>query len=188
MSNKTTYVAWILLTVALCAWAAVGFLAQTIQSKTASHHKHAADSLYSSSQASRMSALQSLVGTTAKDRASLSAIAVVDPASLSDMVTNAGVSMGIPISITDANSLTGVPVASTGAAGALPIQAFTFVANASGNFASMIYVESLLESLPVPSSIQHLNLSNVVTQPGAVQGKLSWQLNAQIKVVTASGL
>jgi hypothetical protein len=189
MSNKTTYFAWILLALAIVAWVAVGFFAASIQAESASQSTRASQSSYSYSLASRVTALQSLVEKTATDRAQLNMIAAVDPASLADIITNAEQSAGIQIGITDANSLSGVPVTSPGA---LSTQAFTFIATTKGSFASMMYAAALLELLPVPSSIQHLELSDMVDTSGSTSGtsirKSSWQLNAQIKVVTASAL
>ncbi len=186
MSDKKTYLAWALLAAAVAAWCAVGFLVASIQSAVALHQTQVSQAGYSSSLNSQVSGLRALIAATATNRAELNAIAVVDPASLADMITSAGESSGIHIAITDANSLSGAPTIPT--AGASPTQAFSFIANSTGSFASMMYAVALLESLPAPSVVQQFQLTESPNAPGAPAGKPLWQMNAQIKVVTASAL
>lgn len=183
MSRNITFISWIALLIAIVAWVGVGFFAVTIQAAAASDSLHMKELSSSSIQTSRISSLQKLVSETADDRATLNTIALVNPASLADTITNAGSSAGVAIDISDANSANGPSIN-----GAPAAHAFSFIASATGSFASVMYAMTLLQSLPVPSSIQQIQLISAPTTAGAAAVKPSWQMDAQINVVTASDI
>ena len=65
-------------------------------------------------------------------------------------------------------------------------QGFSFLATAQGSFASALYAATLLESLPVPSSMQEINFTHAMDMSGTVGGNTGWQLNAQVQILSAS--
>jgi hypothetical protein len=187
MNNRMTYIAGATLLIAIVAWIGVGLFAVTILSDAASHDANARETSSSLTTISRASALRSLAADTADGRTQLNAIVAVDPASLANTVTSVGQAAGVTITITDANSVSSPVVAQASGPGvSTPIQAFSITANATGSFASLMYAASLLESLPLPSSIQELQLA--ASAPDTQTGKVSWQLNAQIHIITASNI
>jgi hypothetical protein len=180
-STTTNYLAWLMLAAALIALGGVVFFASTIQEIRDTRIVSAQQLGAASLEASQAASLKSLVSDTADERSELDSIAAVDPSSLADGIMTAGKSAGITIDITDANSESSPSIGSLE-----PTSAFSFVASASGSFASVMYATELLETLPVPSSIGQIEFTASADSSGASSTKASWQMNAQLQVLTAS--
>ena len=178
-SLNSTVTAWVAFLLAIVAWAGVVLFAFSIQTQESDHTTHVQAAQAQTSQDSKLSYVHALVTESAGDRSELDSLVNVDPATLADLVNTAGKSSGAAIQISDASS-DNAP--STGAAGT---QAFGFIAGSAGSFATVMYAAQLLETLPVPSSIQEIQLVHVTnpSTPGA-----TWQMNAQVRVITASAI
>ena len=176
MQRAPIYRAWGLAVIALLAWAFVLWFAFNLQSTQAQSLSDAQLSASASSRDSAASDLHAALQETASERASLASLITIDPTTLAATINQAGQTAGVNLKIQSASP-------ETMAAGS-PVQAFDFTVTAQGTFSQLLYAEQLLETLPVPSSIQNLQLihapNDAVTTDGA------WQLNAGIQIITSA--
>lgn len=121
------------------------------------------------------------VSRSADERAQLDVLTTIDPASLANMIDSAGTTAGVDLTISNTSAEN---VSSVG--GKTFEQGFSFLATSQGSFASVIHAASLLESLPVPSSVQVINLTHLQTSPGKTGSDPAWQMNAQVQILSAS--
>ena len=169
-----------MLFLAILAWAGVGFFITTVQSALGDRSAHVQQLQQQSDQSSQVSYLHSLVTDTAPKRAKLDALANVDPASLADTINSAGKAAGINIQISSASQGTVLS-----ADGKTTSQALTFLATTQGSYAAVMYALQLLETLPLPSTIQTIQMMRSPSVPGAPAADPTWQMNAQIRILTA---
>lgn len=178
MVRNITYIAWLALVLAVLAWLGVGLFASTILAEQGNRAADVQQLQDSSSQASQALDLHALVSDTASARTALTGLVTVDPASLAQAIDTAGTSAGIPIEISDASSGS-APAVSGGTA----TQAFAFTAASQGSFAAVMRAAQILETLPVPSSIQEIQ---IIRSPDAAGTTGLWQMSAQVQALTAS--
>jgi hypothetical protein len=181
MSRNIIIFAWGMLALAVLAWIGVGFCAYQIGSLEDARDADTQSSQQSSQQAIQASYVHGIVSSSADERAQLDALTTIDPASLADMIDSAGASAGVGLTI---NNTSAEDVSSVG--GKTAQQGFSFLATSQGSFASVMHAASLLESLPVPSSVQVINFSHPQAAPDAATGNAEWQMNAQVQILSAS--
>jgi hypothetical protein len=182
MSYKSSFVAWITTATACGAWVAVVLFAMYIQSMQADHETRAQETQQRIEKKVQTTYTHAVVTATADARAQLDALVNVDPASLSDLINGAGKVAGVSVQIT--NALSESASALNTKAGT---QAFSFNAVSQGTFGAVVYAAGLLETLPVPSSVERLDFVHTPGIPG-VGGDSGWHLSAQVKIVTASSI
>ena len=183
MSRNTVIFAWTLLVLAAIAWAGVIFCAYQINVLEDARAADTQSSRQQSQQSVQASYLHGIVSSSAVSRSQLDALISVDPTSLANMIDSAGRSAGVDLAISNASaenvsSVEGKTVA----------QGFSFLATSQGSFASVMHAAALLESLPIPSTVLQINLSHPQSVSGSTGAGTTWQMNAQIQVLSASNI
>ncbi len=181
MKGHTIYIAWSLSLLAVLAWAGIGSFAYRINVLENTREANMQSVQAHSRQSVQASYLHGVVMASATQRAQLDALIAVDPASLADMINSVGTSTGVAIKISNASAEN---VSSVD--GKMTLQGFSFLASAEGNFASALYAASLLESLPIPSSVQQINLTHAESAVDTSGGNAAWQMSAQVRVLSVS--
>jgi hypothetical protein len=183
MSRNTINFAWFLAVIAVLAWAGVGFFAYQIGALENARAADMRSSQQRSQQSVQASYLHGIVSSSATDRAQLDTLISVDPASLADMIDSAGTQAGVSLTISNASAEN---ISSVD--GKTTAQGFSFLATSQGEFASAMQAAALLESLPIPSSVQAIRLSHTQTSPGTTGAGAVWQMNAQVQILSASNV
>jgi hypothetical protein len=181
MLRSIIIVAWFALALAIFAWAGVAFFAYQIGVLESARAAGMQSSQQQSEQSAQASYLHGLVAGSAAARTQLDALVNIDPVSLANMVDSAGSSHGVGLAISNASAEN---VSSAG--GRTTTQSFSFIVTSKGNFASVMYAAALLGTLPVPSSVQEINLVQAPAASGAAGG--AWQMSAQVQVLSASNI
>ncbi len=181
MSRSTSFIAWLLLSLAIASWAGVGLFAYLISSLEAERIADSQASQKEATEAAQASFVHGIVSSTASARSQLDALTAVDPSALADLISTAGSSTGVNLSISNASAgnISSVDGKTTS-------QTFSFLATSQGSFAATMYATALLETLPVPSTIQQITFSNIPGSSGNAKSDDSWQMNAQVQVLSAS--
>ena len=181
MSRNTITFAWLFALLAVLAWAGVGLFAYEIGALEDARTADTQSSRQSSQQSVQASYLHGVVTSTVEQRAQLDTVITIDPASLANMIATAGTSAGVDLTISNTSAET---VSSVG--GKTNAQGFSFLATSQGSFASVMYAAELLETLPIPSTVQGINLTHGSGSPGSPGDSSAWQVNAQVQILSVS--
>lgn len=180
MKTVSSYIAYGMLAVAACVWIAVGFFALFIQNAQAAYLEQIADA---GTQAQRVadSVRAHAIAVTNQDRAAkLDAFVAPDVSNIIDAIKAVGTVSGTPVQISDALPAS-VPKNQT------DIHAVAFVIESSGSFSSLIHTISLFETLPVPSSIEIIDLSRTPSD-GSTRASQVWHLNLKLRAITTAAV
>lgn len=121
--------------------------------------------------------MHALAVDTALARTRLDDLLDTDVISAVEMLEGAGKAAKVKIQLSDAQSDTGVQSGSN-------VKAVGFVVSAEGSFASLMRLLTLLETLPLPSSLTRFDLEH--TSGGSEAN--SWRLNSYIRVLTTADI
>ncbi|MBI2030344.1 hypothetical protein HYT05_01865 [Candidatus Kaiserbacteria bacterium] len=181
MSKPTsTYVAYGALAVTVCIWVGVGFFANHIQDKRIAYTARTAEAAKQANVAVDAAKLRILANNNIERASKLDTIMSSDVPMIVDVIKSVGTAAGVPIKISGALP-TSVPKNQKG------VQAVAFILESSGSFSSMMRVLALFESLPLPSSIEIIDLSREGQGGGASSRPLqTWHLNLKLRVITTA--
>lgn len=180
MRTKDIYIAWLLLGVAVLAWAATGWFSWTISSVEAQRANDIEEAQRSSAQQNTVVRIHALVQDTTVQRAELDQLLTTDVVSVANTLKGIGNAAGVNVTLSGA-----VPETSSDPASAnSDIQVVGFSLQADGTFAALMHAEELLETLPLASSVDRVDIQRAPTQAGAPNGL--WHLNAFIRVLTTA--
>ena len=183
MSRNLNYIAGIVLLLTVLAWIGVGALVFFISSKQSDRVAQASSVQSVSNQNSQATYLHTLVADSKDARDQLSALFNVDPSALANTINATGKSAGVHLQITSALSDSALAVPTAGS-----VQSFSFIATAQGSFQDVMYAATLLETLPVPSSVRQIEFTHTVATPGSASNAGPWQMSAQVKILTVSSI
>lgn len=164
---------WILVGTAAAAWAAVGVLALTIITERDAQVASVAEARNMSERSSAALKMHALVRDTEGSRAALESALRVDVLAAARIVEKAGADARVPVHIGS------VSADSEHGSGLLPA---LFSVDASGSFSSLMHFVSLLETLPVPATLENVGVTTIGTTEGSTG---VWQLSARIRVMTS---
>ena len=124
---------------------------------------------------------RALAQETAADRAALDAFTKVEVLSAVNLIESAGLPFGVHLHVRDAqpgSSAVKLPEGSLSTVG--------FIIEADGSFSALMRAAQILESLPIPTSIEQLDLGGVLGKKEATND--SWHLNARVRFFTSSNI
>ena len=179
MKIGITYLAWISLVVAFCAWGAVVYIAFSLQDQAASNANSTAQSEQQLDRIAYAQRLAALASDTKDERTRLESIVQPDIVAIVNVIEAAGKSVKVNATVSDALS-EGGPQALPGGQS---LQTVAFVVQAQGSFASLMQLAALFEHLPLSSSVEQLELEHT---PSADTKVAPWHLAARIRVMTTS--
>ncbi len=162
---------------ALLLWALVGIAVWQIQEMRDRIAIRESD-LVARDERDRLAAeLQSLMRDTRDDRAALEQLTTTDALAAAATIEAAGRQAGVTVEIGGAVS------SQLQGAQAPGLREVTVVANAEGEFSSLLQAASLFESLPFPSRIDSYELHAVPPIKGV---KDPWRMSARIRILIPS--
>ena len=178
MKRSIMYIALAALLLALCAWGAVLYGASEIRhlaSKRAEQAIAAGREFDRTAYAQRIAAL---AADTEGDRMRLGELLQADIVTIIDIIEAAGKSARVTVRVSDA-----LPA---GGAEALPgggeLQAVEFIVQTTGTFSSLMQAATLFEQLPLPSSVQQIELERSTGE----QSTVPWRMTTRIRVLTTA--
>ncbi len=182
----TPLIAWVSAAGAACVWAGVMIFAFSIGSVAQSAVALSGSAQTASDQQLAALKMHTLAQAIAPARTELNIILQTDPLTLADLITQVGPDAGVALRVSDASPET-LPVSSVttapSSAGVHKLTALNFVVEADGGFAGLIRAATLLETLPVPSTIRQLDLVRTEAQGST---RSPWQMDVRVQVLTTS--
>jgi hypothetical protein len=177
MSNRVTLISWILLALAIAAWAGVGYAAHTITSTATQRSNDTRAALTKANQAALNQKVESLAESTKEKRDQLTQIAGADVVVVVDAIDAASKASGIEAKVIDAAVAGTQPLGKTGDT----LRAVVFTVQGTGSFAQIMHALSLYEQLPLLSSIDQFDVEKVQSTD---QKSPAWRMSARIRVQT----
>jgi hypothetical protein len=166
------------LVLALLAWAGVWFLFTDVSGRLNERAQTLSSAAVQNVQQESAIEVTALTSDTSAQRAALDDEVGADVVGIANQIQSAGKSSGATTIIGSA-SAAGAPNAASG------VSQLDFVVQSTGTFDQVWRAAQLFENLPLPSSVQELDFEQF---PGASGKGDSWQLTADIEVLTSSAI
>lgn len=168
-SHFGSLVVWGLLAVSLAAWGGVAFLVLFIDDKRTEYAELAATSVQDSERQESSARLRSFVQGTEVERAALESIVGVQIVDAAETIESTVQSAGVrEIQISEA---------SVQAANPQGISSVSVGVNATGSFAAAMRAILLLESLPLPATVEQFEIS---------KDQEEWRMVARLRLTLAN--
>jgi len=131
--------------------------------------------------------LHALARDTQNQRTQLDGLTHTDVIGIANTIDSIGQIAGVKLNIGGA---TPGPAAQKASAGSVStLHAVSFVVEADGTFSSLMHAASLLETLPVLSSVESLEFAHALLSTGAGSANSSaWHLTARIRMLTTADI
>lgn len=174
--KNLSFISWIALALAFCAWAGVVFFALHIQAAEVARATALTNAQQSSTVQYSSVRMHATAQDTAGERSALQQSLASDIVTVVTLLEGVGKTAGATFKLSGAlpeAAPAGLPAGSS-------IQAVGFAIEADGKFAALMRVVQLLETLPVPSSVVRFDLQHT---PG---GSDTWHLSIYVKVLMSS--
>lgn len=189
--QNLSLIAWISIIIALAAWASVVVFSLSIQNAAAGATARAGDLQTASDKQALALKMHTLARDTSHARTTLRNILNRDPLAIADILSQAGTDAGVALRVSDAKSQgvatsPGSPRPSAAAANLPQTQAIGFTVEADGSFGDLVRAAAFLESLPVPSRIDELDLQREHNSEGAPSA--SWHMRVNVRILTNSNV
>lgn len=179
MKFSIQFIAGMCLLLAMLGWTAVWYAGNQILEDAAARASTASSAQTQSDRAAYTRRVASLVSETRSERDVLEKVSGMNIVSIVTLIESVGARTGISVKVNNAQP--------QGGAVSLPggsLSKFVFAIEADGSFAQIMRTVQSLEDLPLPSSVEQLEImKNNSSGSGNDRG---WHLNARISVFTTS--
>ncbi|MBM3260950.1 hypothetical protein FJY93_00865 [Candidatus Kaiserbacteria bacterium] len=175
----STYLAYGSFAVAVAVWAAVGYFGSTVQGEQSAYLGRIIEA---GEQAQKVAANARLhvLATNHKDNAlRIDAYMAPDASMIIDSIKSVGTAAGVPVKISSA--LPGVVPKNQ-----KNLHAVVFLIESTGSLDSLMRALALFDALPLPSSVESVDLSEEENQSGRTAK--TWRMNARIRVFTTEAV
>ena len=169
-NDMKSSLAWLMVIVAIGAWVGYGFLVVQLSSERTAYGKALARDEEESLRGESAARLRATVQGTEAERTAIEGLVAISILQAVEVVEQAGRAAGIPNAV--------VGEASPLGSDANGPSAVSIVVNGSGPFQSLVRGVNLLETLPIPASLEQFSLEK------AESG--GWRLTARLRVLTSS--
>jgi hypothetical protein len=168
--------------IAIISWCAVAFFLFVIVQMQSERAQYIEDAAAANLQQGQTAQLRILARETESDRASLDAIANVDVVSAVNFIESVQAS-GTVVHVTEAQ-----PVKIAVKANTQQMNVIDLSTHAEGSFSSLMRVAQLLETLPLATTVQEVDVSRAPVNPGAKSTAATWSLNMRLRFYTTATL
>jgi len=175
------YFSWIALALALALWAGVGYFAWAISEEQSAHVSRLSEAEQASVRQEAQLRLHALARETKDARTKLEETARRDVVEILEAVERVGRDAGVPVEIGEALSGSGSDLSSS-------VHSVAFVVKAEGTFTKITHTAALLESLPVPSFLDELQLEQLPSSGSGKSKASSWRLVARMHFLTTADI
>jgi len=175
MKRTNIYLAVTLLLLALLAWGAVVYFNFAISGAQAQYEADTQTSQQSSTEQSSSVSTHAVAQDTAVARAQLDALLAPDVSSIANTLRGIGSTTGVSVKLGGALPEDAPTTPTVG----VTIQAVAFSLEADGSFPALMRTEALIETLPLPSSVERFDIQHAA-------GADTWHMSVSIRVLTTS--
>lgn len=172
------YGSWLALLAAITLWAGVGYFAWMITAAAEEHSSKIASMEQEELESATALRLHALARDTKDERAKLEQISGADILEILDTIEALARDTGVPIQ-------TGAPSISSNEAS--PVRVASFIVEAQGTFTQVAQAVALLESLPVPSALDELQLERTPDREGSKPAR-NWRVVTQVRIFTTADI
>jgi hypothetical protein len=173
---------WTALCIAIFSWCAAAFFLYTVLQMQSERAQSAEDAAAANLQAGQAAQLRILARETETDRTSLENASNVDVLSAVNVIESVSAS-GTAVHVTTAQ-----PVRTAAKGSSQQLNTMDLTAHAEGPFASVMHIEQMLETLPLATSIQEIDISRAPVDLGAKNSAETWSLNVRLRFYTTATL
>jgi cytoskeletal protein RodZ len=177
MKRTNLYLAITLLLLACAAWAGVVYFDFAISGAEAQYQADTQTSQQSSTAQNSSVSTHAVAQDTAAARAQLDTLLTPNVASIANTLRGIGSTTGVTVKLGGALP-ENTPAVSPGG---VTIQALAFSLEADGSFEALMRTEALIETLPLPSSVERFDIQNT-------SGADAWHMSVSIRVLTTSAI
>ncbi|OGG72829.1 hypothetical protein A3A38_02570 [Candidatus Kaiserbacteria bacterium RIFCSPLOWO2_01_FULL_53_17] len=161
--------AWGGLAIALTLWGAFGFLLYNLSGERAELARARDAAREEGLRGESAARLRATIQDSEAERAALESVVRVPILEAVEAIESAGKKAGAAeVSIGNASPSAGMPAG---------VMAVSVVVNARGSFAALVRMLNVLETLPIPSTLEQFELEKVDS---------SWRLTARLRLIVAS--
>lgn len=178
-ARTMTYVSWLSVLGALCAWTLVAYFGWTITEEQSAHSTQIANAQESTLRQAASARTHALVADTAEQHQALESFLQADVISVAGLIRAAGSGAGVDVEVSNALPEAASPAQSSGAA---PVSAIGYVVQAQGSFAALMRALELFETLPVPASVQRFDIERASGPSAGAQ----WHMSLYLRVLTTA--
>jgi len=165
---RTSLISWGLLALALAAWGAFGYAVITLHAERVAFAQETADAEAQSSRQEGVARLRATIQASEVERAALESVVAVSILKAVETIEKAAAQAGATdIKTNEATTLSTSPQG---------LSTVSIGMNAEGSFASLMRTASLLEMLPIPSTIERFEITTT---------EKAWRLTTRITVTIA---
>lgn len=182
MNSKNIYIAGALLALTALAWTGVALFARAIGDAEAARVVDIQTNQQSSTARGALARMHAIARDTAGDRARLDQLLTVDVVKAATLLRNVGKITRVDVTLSGALPEASPPEAPSGP----QIHAVGFSVQANGTFKALMRTAQLLETLPLASSVDRLDIQRPQSPEGKNAGE--WHMNAYIRVFTTSAV
>jgi len=183
MHNKSLVInSSVALIFAILAWCAAGYFFYVVMQMQAERAAYAADAATVNLEEGQAAQLHAVARQTVADRATLDATANVDLLSAVNLIESVSAS-GTPVHVISAQTVRAALKNSP-----QQINVVDLIAQAQGNFASVVRVMRMLETLPLTTTVQEVDLTRPSVDLDSKYKPETWTLNVHLRFYTTATL
>ena len=177
MKNATGYTAGLLFAAAILAWGGVWYFMSAVQGAATVQAERVQLSRQMFTEESSSVRTHAIAIDTALERGQLNALIEKDIVEIAALLRGVGRTTGITVTLGGAVPENAPPTSS----GQVPVHTVGFALEADGSFSSLMRTLELIETLPLASRIERLDMLRV-TGAGAPR----WHMSVYIRVLTTA--
>ena len=175
------YFSWIALVLAIALWAGVGYFLKVIADEEFTQTSRVSDAQQESVRQEAMLRIHAIARETKDARAELEKTAQVGVVEILETIERVGRDAGVSIEI-------GEVLSSPGTGSASIVRSAAFVVESEGTFGKIMHAAALLESLPIPSSIDEIQFEQLPSSGSGRSGTSLWRLVVRMHFLTTADI
>ena len=180
--NASIAGSWASILAAMLAWGGVVSFAWTILEMQVARAALSGDLDQAAAKQTVAARARALARETTEERVALERSARVDVLSAVNTIESVGVSAGVTVHVSDARTESSI----AGNPGGLTLSAIGFVVTAEGTFTGLMRALLLLETLPLPTVIEEVELARPPIDE--TSGNVPWHLNVRLRLLTTANI
>lgn len=177
-TSISSYASALIAMLALFVWGSVGYFAWTISAEAEAHRSTIAGMEQKTAEHAFALRLHALARETKNERLRLEEISRTDLAGILDGIERLSKDSGVSVEITQAPSISTVESST--------MRVLSLSVETLGTFAQVARVVALLETMPIPSTVDELRFERTSGADGAARS--SWRMIASVRFLTTADI
>lgn len=173
--KQRTFASWVVLLIAVSLWSGVIYAFMDIESRKRERLDYFTDAQQQNIRQMTSSRLRAFMKETEVEREAIAKSVKTDVVSIVDAIDAAGKAAGVDVQISNA-----IPEKTKLLTPSATLVTFTI--QSKGSFGQIMWLLSLLETLPMPVRIVQFDIAKQADEKNSF-----WQLNVQIRALTTTG-